>query len=104
MYAIIESGSKQHRVEKGACIDVELIDAQVNETVDFENVLVVNDGEKMHFGQPKAQFLVQGTVIEQEIKGPKIVAYKYKRRKNYHCKKGHRQKYSRVKITEIKSL
>lgn len=104
MYAIIETGSKQHRVEKGDCIDVELLEAQVNENVKFEKVLIVNDGKKVDLGQPYSNYLVEGVIIEQEVKGPKVVSYKFKRRKNYHRKKGHRQKYSRVKITEIKSL
>lgn len=104
MYAIIESGSKQHRVEKGDCIDIELLDAEVNQSVDFEKVLIVSDGKTVDVGQPYSKYLVQGIVIEQELKGPKVVSYKFKRRKNYHRKKGHRQKYSRVKITEIKSL
>lgn len=101
MYAIIETGGKQYRVEKGDVIDVELLDAQAGETVEFKNVLFVNNAGDVKVGTPNvAQSVVQGELL-QEVKGPKVIAFKYKQRKPFRRKVGHRQKYARVKITEI---
>jgi len=102
MYAIIETGGKQYRVEKGDIIDVELLGQLDNGSkVEFKEVLFLNNGNKSIVGTPHiAQCLVNGEFIEQ-VKGPKVIAYKYKERKNVRKKVGHRQKYARVRITEI---
>jgi large subunit ribosomal protein L21 len=101
MYAIIETGGKQYRVEKGDIIDVELLDVQAGEKVKFSNVLFLNDAGKVKIGNPLiAQSVVQGELIS-EVKGPKEIAFKYKQRKPFRRKVGHRQRYARVKITEI---
>ncbi len=102
MYAIIETGSKQYRVQKDDIIDVELLKAAKNGKVEFNEVLLFNDGKKIIVGTPKVEKCKVVGQILAEIKGPKVIAYKYKKRKNYHKKKGHRQKYSKVKITDIK--
>ena len=100
MYAIIESGSKQYKVKKGDIIEVELL--KMDKTVEFKNILLLNDGKTTRIGNPNVEgSIVLGEILE-EIKGPKVVAFKYKRRKNYHKKVGHRQRYNKVKITEIK--
>lgn len=100
MYAIIETGGKQYRVEKGDVIDVELLDTKAGEKVEF-NVLFVNNEGAAKIGNPRvAQSVVQGELI-QEVKGPKEIAFKYKQRKPFRRKVGHRQRYARVKITEI---
>lgn len=99
MYAIIETGSKQCRVEQGDVIDVELLEGE--EKISFTNVLLCSDGKTPKIGSPYISACeVKGEVIG-EVKGPKVIAFKYKRRKNYRRKVGHRQKYKRVKITEI---
>lgn len=101
MYAIIESGSKQYRVEQGDEIDVELLHEEDGAKVSFESVLMLNDGTKIQIGAPTVSgCTVMGEVLG-EVKGPKVISYKYKRRKNCRRKKGHRQRYARVKITEI---
>ena len=100
MYAIIETGGKQYRVEKGDVIDVELLEAQES-TIEFGNVLFINDGSGVKLGNP---YVVKSHVkaeLLQEVKGPKVVAFKYKKRKGYRRKVGHRQRYLRVKITDI---
>ncbi len=99
MYAIIETGGKQYRVEEGDVLDVELLgaDGQIN----FEKVLLINDGTASKVGLPHLpKCLVQAEVIGL-TKGPKVIAFKYKRCKNYRRLVGHRQKYSRVKIKKI---
>lgn len=101
MYAIIETGGKQYRIELGKIIDVELL--QEEEEVEFKKVLFFHDGKENHVGAPYvANCLVKGEVLGEE-KGPKVIAFKYRRRKDSKKTVGHRQKYSRVKITEIKA-
>lgn len=101
MYAIIKTGGKQYRVKQGDIIDVELLKVSPEEAVEFKEVLFIHDGKAPKIGLPNIEnCMVRGEYIGEE-KGPKVVAYKYKRRKNYHRKVGHRQKYSRIKITEI---
>ena len=100
MYAIIETGGKQYRIQAGDVIEVELLKEEKN--IEFKNILVLSDGTNIKVGSPYVQeAVVKGEILEVS-KGPKVIAYKYKKRKNYHRKKGHRQKYSKVKITEIK--
>jgi large subunit ribosomal protein L21 len=100
MYAIIKTGGKQYKVALGDIVDVEMLDADFGATVQFE-VLFINDGVSQQVGDP----LVPGAVVAGEILdcvgGPKVTSVKYKCRQNQRRKFGHRQKYSRVKITEI---
>ncbi len=99
MYAIIETGGKQYRVQEGDELDVELLNQEG--AVTFDKVLFFTDGTTPRIGQPHVpQCMVHGEILGIE-KGPKVIAFKYKRRKNYRRTVGHRQKYSRVKITKI---
>lgn len=99
MYAIIETGGKQYRVEEGDVLDVELLHADGE--VKFDKVLLIHDGQNSKIGLPHLQKCsVHAEVIGTE-KGPKVIAFKYKKCKNYRRTVGHRQKYSRVKIKKI---
>ena len=101
MYAIIETGGKQFRVEKDDVIDVELLDSEKGSGVEFKNVLFLNKEGSIKVGTPYiAKAAVKGELLDI-AKGPKVVAFKYKQRKGIRRKVGHRQKYSRIKITEI---
>lgn len=101
MYAIIETGSKQYRVEEGDVIDVELLDIEENGKVELKNVLFLNKDTSVKIGAPYVKgSMVVGELVG-EVRGPKVVAYKYKKRKGYRRKVGHRQNYSRIKITAI---
>jgi large subunit ribosomal protein L21 len=101
MYAIIETGGKQYRVEKGDVIDVELTDPDSDGLIEFKHVLFIDNGSAIKIGNPHiAQGAVKGELV-QEIRGQKVIAFKYKRRKGIRKKIGHRQRYSRVKITDI---
>lgn len=100
MYAIIETGGKQFRVEEGDVIDVELLDGN-DKNVTFDKVLFFHDGKEPKIGIPHVPHCVVHGEFLGETKGPKVIAFKYKRRKNYRRTVGHRQKYSRVKITKI---
>ena len=101
MYAIIETGGKQYRVEAGDEINVELIDPETDGKVKFNHVLFVNKGDNSKIGCPHLNGCAVLGELVQEVKGPKVIAFKYKRRKGIRTKKGHRQRYSRVKILEI---
>ncbi|MBS0625789.1 MAG: 50S ribosomal protein L21 [Verrucomicrobia bacterium] len=99
MYAIIETGSKQYRVEEGDEINVELLGA--DKTVTFDKVLFVDDGKTPRVGLPYVPNCSVHAELIGETKGPKVIAYKYKQRKKSRRLVGHRQKYSRIKITKI---
>ncbi len=100
MYAIIATGGKQYRVSEGDVIYIEKIDAQVDSTVSFDVLLVGNDGD-VKIGTPVVEGVkVEGKVVGQS-RGEKIVVYKYKSKKNYRRKQGHRQPYTKVEITKI---
>ena len=100
MYAIIATGGKQYRVSEGDEIFVEKLDAQNDSVVSFD-ALLVGEGEDIKVGTPIVDGVkVEGTVVGQ-VKGEKIVVFKYKSKKNYRRKQGHRQPYTKVKITKI---
>ena len=100
MYAIIATGGKQYRVSEGDVIYIEKIDAQVDSTVSFDVLLMGNDGD-VKIGTPVVEGVkVEGKVVGQ-IRGEKIVVYKYKSKKNFRRKQGHRQPYTKVEITKI---
>ena len=101
MYAVIKTGGKQYRVQQGDVIFVEKIDAQADEAVTFEEVLLVNDGDATKIGTPVVEGAkVEGKVLAQ-VKSKKIVVYKYKAKKNERKKQGHRQPYTKVEIAKI---
>ncbi len=101
MYAIIEAGGKQYRVSEGDLIDVERRSGEVGQAVNFQEVLLVGDQETIHVGKPVlAGARVVGTIAEQG-KEAKIIVFKFKRRKKYRKKQGHRQLFTRVRIDQI---
>ena len=103
MYAIIKTGGKQYRVAPGDIIDVELLGSDAGAQVEFGEVLFAFDGSKNHVGNPGiSNFHVYGEVVGQ-ASGEKVTSLKYKASHNQCRKWGHRQKYSRVKITSIGS-
>ncbi|MBQ2947481.1 MAG: 50S ribosomal protein L21 [Clostridia bacterium] len=100
MYAIIATGGKQYRVSEGDVLFIEKIDAEVDSTVSFDALLVENEGE-VKVGTPVVEGVkVEGKVVGQ-VRGEKIIVFKYKSKKNYRRKQGHRQPYTKVEITKI---
>ena len=100
MYAIIATGGKQYRVSEGDVIYIEKLDAEVDSTVSFDVLLVGNDGD-VKVGTPVVEGVkVEGKVVGQ-VRGDKIIVFKYKSKKNYRRKQGHRQPYTKVEITKI---
>jgi large subunit ribosomal protein L21 len=101
MYAVIETGGKQYRVQEGDTVFVEKLDAKEGDTVDFSKVLLVSKEGNVVVGKPYVDGAkVEGTVLEQG-KAKKIVVFKYKAKKNYRKKQGHRQPYTKVKVEKI---
>ena len=100
MYAVIETGGKQYRVQEGDIITIEKIKAEVGETVAFDKVLVLSDGKDVKVGTPYLDAAVTGSVVEHG-KGQKVIIFKYKAKKDYRKKQGHRQPYTMVEITGI---
>jgi large subunit ribosomal protein L21 len=102
VYAVIESGGKQHRVVEGEVLRVEKLNAEVGAEIKFENVLLVKTSDdKVKIGAPYvAQASVTAEVVEH-CKEKKIIIFKYKRKKNYQRKKGHRQLFTALRIKAI---
>ncbi len=102
MYAVLQTGSKQYRVAAGDTLEIERLEAEAGQPVTFDQVLLVNRDGQVSVGSPTvAGASVVGDVIEHK-RGPKLIAWKMKRRKGYHRKVGHRQELTVVKIKEIK--
>jgi len=102
MYAIIKSGGKQHKVEAGRYIDVELLTGAEGDAVTFDQVLMVVDGDKVQIGNPALKATVSGKIVKHG-RGPKIVVYKMRPKKHYRRRQGHRQGFTRVMIEGIKA-
>ena len=103
MYAIIESCGRQYKVAQGDVVFFEKLDAEEGKKVTFDHVVLVSDDKKVEVGAP----YVKGVKVEGEVvshgKGKKILVYKYKAKKNYRRTQGHRQPYTKVEITAIKT-
>ncbi|AWK14665.1 50S ribosomal protein L21 [Candidatus Fukatsuia symbiotica] len=101
MYAVFQSGGKQHRVSEGQVVRLEKLDIVTGEVIEFDQVLMVADGEDIKIGVP----LVDGGKIKAEVlahgRGAKIKIVKFRRRKHYRKQQGHRQWFTDVKITGI---
>ena len=101
-YAIVEDGGKQYKVVEGETIEVDRFQADIGEQVDLDRVLLISDGDQTSIGTPYLDGVKISATVEDQIKGPKIVVFKYKPRVRYRVKTGHRQKYTRLRIGEIK--
>ncbi len=99
MYAIIENGSKQYKVAVGDIVKLEKLDAEVGASVEL-NAIFVADGKSVKVGKDAKAFKVTGEIVAQD-KAKKIIVFKYKSKKNIRNKKGHRQPFTAVKITDI---
>lgn len=101
MYAVIETGGKQYRVQEGDIVFVEKLNVAEGESVNFDKVLLLSNDGNLNAGKPYVEGAkVEGTVLEQG-KAKKIIVFKYKAKKNERKKKGHRQPFTKVKIEKI---
>ncbi|MBD63032.1 MAG: 50S ribosomal protein L21 [Gammaproteobacteria bacterium] len=102
MYAVIETGGKQHKVELGQVLNIDLIKTESGKEHSFENVMLFVDGENVDIGQPYIKNAKVIAEVVDEVKDNKISILRFRRRKHSMRKIGHRQKYTQVKIKEIK--
>lgn len=100
MYAVIETGGKQYKVQEGDVITVEKLKAEAGDTITFDKVLLMSDGKEVKVGTPYLAEAVTGSVVENG-KGKKVIIFKYKAKKDYRKKQGHRQPYTMVKIESL---
>lgn len=101
MYAVVETGGKQYRVQEGDVINVEKLGVEDGAKVVFDKVLVAGEGADIKIGKPYIEgCTVEGTAVESG-KGPKVIIFKYKSKKDYRKKQGHRQPYTSVKIESL---
>lgn len=101
MYAVIKTGGKQYRVQEGEVLKLEKLAADVGETVEFDQVLALKNDDGLKVGAPYVEGVrVQGKVLGQG-KAKKIIVFKYKPKKNYRKKQGHRQPFTSVRIEKI---
>ncbi len=101
MYAILETGGKQYKVEEGSVIFVEKLETAEGENVTFDKVLAVADGDKVTVGTPVVSGATVTAKVTKQGKAKKIYVFKMKRKKNERSKKGHRQPYTKVTIESI---
>ena len=103
MNAIIVTGGKQYKVAEGDVVYIEKLDQEAGDTVKFDQVLAILDGDKATFGTP----VVEGASVDASVvkngKGKKVVIFKYKPKKGYRLRQGHRQPYTKVEITKIEA-
>ena len=101
MYAIVESGGRQYRAEEGHSFSVEKLPYEVGDQIELPNVFLLANDEDVQVGQPSVPGAsVKATVVEQ-YRGKKIFVWKYKSKKRYRRRKGHRQSYTRLRVDEI---
>ena len=101
MYAIVNTGGKQYKIKEGDVLRIEKIAGDIGNDVNFDQVLMVSDGENITVGTPTVENVGVKAHIVDQGKAKKIIVFKYKRRKRYRRKQGHRQQYTAVQIDKI---
>jgi large subunit ribosomal protein L21 len=100
MYAVVEINGKQYRAEKGATLTVDRFDAEKGSALSIDKVLLLS-GDTVKVGTPYVSGAAVKAVVQDEIKGEKVVVFKYKPKKDYRRKNGHRQQYTVIKVEDI---
>jgi large subunit ribosomal protein L21 len=100
-YAIVEDGSKQYKAVEGATIDVDYFVAEPGDQLDLKRVLLVHTGDEIMVGSPLVTGATVQTTVVGQVKGPKVIVFRYKPKKRIRVKTGHRQKYTRLQIDSI---
>lgn len=103
MYAVLGTGGKQYKVSEGDVIFVEKLDAEVDSTIEFDNVLAVAKDEGIVFGTPKVENAKISAKVISQGKAKKIIVFKFKAKKDYRRKQGHRQPYTKLLIEKIEA-
>ena len=100
MYAVIETGGKQYRATPGEFLEIESVKGEIGSEIEFSKVLALFDGETVKAGSAVGSALVKGTIVANG-RGEKTIVFKFKRKKQYRRTQGHRQNFTRVKVSEI---
>lgn len=100
-YAIIETGGKQYKVTEGQTLDVELLHLPEGQSLELDRVLAVGDEGKLTVGNPYIEGSKVVADVQEEVKGKKLIVFKYKRKTRYQKKTGHRQHYTRIQVKSI---
>ncbi|NLD35567.1 MAG: 50S ribosomal protein L21 [Desulfatiglans sp.] len=101
MYAVIQTGGKQYRVAPGDMLKIEKLEGNIGDSVAFDKVLFTSDGDNVNLGKPYLEGAKVYGKIMRQAKDKKVIVFKYKRRKNYRKKQGHRQCFTQIKIDNI---
>ena len=101
MHAVIKTGGKQYRVSVNDILTIERLEGEASSTIEFKQVLMVGDGASSKVGAPFVTGAIVTAELVEQTRGPKLIAFKKRRRKNSRRKKGHRQDLSTVRITDI---
>lgn len=101
MYAVVETGGKQYRVQEGDIITIEKLNVEAGESVVFDKVLAAGEGADIKVGKPYVEGCSVNASVVENGKGPKVIIFKFKAKKDYRKKQGHRQPYTMVKIESI---
>ncbi|MDR0641352.1 MAG: 50S ribosomal protein L21 [Treponema sp.] len=105
MYALVEFKGKQYKAEKGALLKVDKLDAEPGSSLDIDKVLLISgEGASVNVGTPYLGGVTVGATVESHGKDPKIVVFKYKPKKDYRRKQGHRQQFSIIRIGDISGV
>ena len=101
MYALVEIKGKQYKAEQGSIIKVDKIDEENGKKLEFDTVMLISDTDKIKVGKPYVKGAKVTAVLESQKKDKKIIIFKYKKRKGYRRKQGHRQEYSYLRVENI---
>ena len=101
MYAVIQTGGKQYKVQAGDTVVVEKLAGKAGDSIVFDDVLLVADDEQVAVGRPRVDGAKVSGEIVDHVQGDKLIVYKFRRRKNYRRKNGHRQDLTAVKINDV---
>ena len=101
MYAVVETGGKQYKLQVGDVVDVEILPAELGQSVDLDRVLMVAEGEEVRIGRPTVPGARVRAKVVGQVKGDKVIVFKYKPKVRYRRRIGHRQPYTRLSVEEI---
>ena len=101
MYALLDIGGKQYKVEQGSVLKIDKLKNDRGDRVEFDTVLLLSDEKEVKIGSPYLAGIKVKAIVEDHKRSKKLTVYKYKRRKGYRRKRGHRQDYTLIKVEEI---
>ncbi len=104
MYALVDIKGKQYKVEKGSIIKIDRLNSESGDKLEFDSVLLVSDEDEIQVGQPFLKGIKIKATVEDHVLDKKLIVFKYKKRKGYRKKQGHRQKYTLLKVEDIAGL